>query len=408
LDNCWKDNKSRWIMCFWSLLIAREVFEEIQVSFMLVGHTHDDIDASFGRWSMKLRENDYPTIPLLMKSYMDLDEDPVIPGLIEEVPNFKEFVKPYISDDTLIGHTKGRQFLFYKGENGNPLMQYKLRCTDEKWLPVEGIQLWKVDSQGMASLPSGVPKAVMPRPMKGHDDIVKGLNGYIQYWTLEGQRDVTGVYKSQYGQCIEYWSGVRDALLNPDMEACDTLFLGFWPRTRQSLEVRGMQPCGTMSGAQCGGEEHYIGPRSQRPAPVYRIDRDCRIGHFVLVRPAEDSSASIWLGQAQSSPVVTPTNSNYERIQVQWYKPCERRGLQSNPYKNWDTAELFKWECDTRYGVQWTSTKSILTSWKSRRLSRTETVVIPKKQITTALENIATSISAIPNAPAEASDSDSD
>jgi hypothetical protein len=133
--NCWKDNKSRWIMCFWSLLIVKGVFEEIQVSFMLMDHTHDDIDASFGRWSMKLRENDYLTIPLLMKSYMDLDEDPVSPRLIEEVPDFKEFVKPYISDDTLIGHTKGRQFQFYRGKNSNPLMQYKLRCTNEKWLP---------------------------------------------------------------------------------------------------------------------------------------------------------------------------------------------------------------------------------------------------------------------------------
>jgi hypothetical protein len=72
---------------------------------------------------------------------MDLDEDLVILGLIEEVLDFKEFVKPYISDDTLIGHTKGRQFLFYRGENGNPLMQYKLQCTDEKWLLEEGIKL---------------------------------------------------------------------------------------------------------------------------------------------------------------------------------------------------------------------------------------------------------------------------
>ena len=96
------------------------VFEEIQISFMLVGHTHNDIDALFGRWSMKLRENDYPTIPLLMKSYMDLHEDPVIPGLIEEVPDFKKFMKLYISDDTLIEHTKRRQFLFYRGENDNP------------------------------------------------------------------------------------------------------------------------------------------------------------------------------------------------------------------------------------------------------------------------------------------------
>jgi hypothetical protein len=69
LDNCWKDNKSRWIMCFWSLLVAKGIFEEIQVSFMLVGHTHDDIDASFGRWSMKLRENDYPTILHSLKKF---------------------------------------------------------------------------------------------------------------------------------------------------------------------------------------------------------------------------------------------------------------------------------------------------------------------------------------------------
>jgi hypothetical protein len=94
---------------------------------------------------MKLRENDYPTIPLLMKSYMDMDDTPVIPTLIEEVPDFKSFVRPYISNDTLVGHTKGRQFLFYKGQNGDPLMQYKLRCTDVKWLPEEGIQLWQVD-----------------------------------------------------------------------------------------------------------------------------------------------------------------------------------------------------------------------------------------------------------------------
>jgi hypothetical protein len=262
------------------------VFEEIQVSFILVDHTHDDIDASFGRWSMKLRENDYPTIPLFMKSYMDLDEDPVIPGLIEEVPDFKEFVKPYISDDTLIGHTKERQFLFYRGENGNPLMQYKLRCTDEKWFPEEGIQLWKVNSRGLVQIPTGVLKAVMPRPMKGHDDIVKGLNGYIQYWRAEGQNDVIGLYKYQYAHCLEYWSRVRDALLNPEMEACDTLFMGFWPQTRQSLEVRGMQAYDSISGEEFRGKEHYIGPRSQRLRYMYYIERDCHAGHFVLVRPA--------------------------------------------------------------------------------------------------------------------------
>ena len=73
LDNCWKDNKSRYVFCFWSILVAKGVFKELFVSFLLVGHTHEDIDATFGRWSMKLRENDYPTIPCLMKSFMLVD-----------------------------------------------------------------------------------------------------------------------------------------------------------------------------------------------------------------------------------------------------------------------------------------------------------------------------------------------
>ena len=53
------------------------------MSFLLVGHTHDDIDASFGRWSIKLRDEDFPRIPPLMKSYMNLDNVSVIPHINE-------------------------------------------------------------------------------------------------------------------------------------------------------------------------------------------------------------------------------------------------------------------------------------------------------------------------------------
>jgi hypothetical protein len=49
LDNCWKDNKSRYVFCFWSMLVAKGIFEEVFVSFLLVGHTHEDIDTTFAR-----------------------------------------------------------------------------------------------------------------------------------------------------------------------------------------------------------------------------------------------------------------------------------------------------------------------------------------------------------------------
>jgi hypothetical protein len=52
---------------------------------MLIGHTHNDIDALFGRWSMSLRKENFPTTTLLMKSFMDVELVPTIPHLIEKV-----------------------------------------------------------------------------------------------------------------------------------------------------------------------------------------------------------------------------------------------------------------------------------------------------------------------------------
>jgi hypothetical protein len=63
-----------------------------------------------------------------------------------------------------------------------------------------------------------------------------------------------------------------DTLLNLEMEACDTLFMGFWLQTQQSLEVRGIQVYGSISGQEFMGEEHYIGSRSQHLMPTYRVE----------------------------------------------------------------------------------------------------------------------------------------
>jgi hypothetical protein len=52
-----------------------------------------------------LNANDYPTLPMLMKSFMDAERQLVIPHLIEEVPNFKAFADGYLycGSDTLQG-----------------------------------------------------------------------------------------------------------------------------------------------------------------------------------------------------------------------------------------------------------------------------------------------------------------
>ena len=114
LDNVTGDNKNRFMFAFCSLLTYHGVFQEVYINFLIVGHMHDDIDAFFGRWSYKLRGTDYPTL-LLLKSFMDTESQPVIPHLIEEVPDFKKFVEGYLCTgrDALAGHTNAQQFKFY-------------------------------------------------------------------------------------------------------------------------------------------------------------------------------------------------------------------------------------------------------------------------------------------------------
>ena len=108
MDNIVGNNKNWFIFCFWSLLVVKSIFREDYKNFILVGHMHDDIDALFGRWSMLLRKNNFPTIPLLMKSFMEVESIPTIPHLIEEVPDFKGFIAGCIveGDRALKDHMK--------------------------------------------------------------------------------------------------------------------------------------------------------------------------------------------------------------------------------------------------------------------------------------------------------------
>jgi len=63
-------------------------FCKVYVNFMLVSYTHDNIDVLFGGWTILLKKENFPTIPSLMKYFMDVKSTCTIPHLIEEVLDF--------------------------------------------------------------------------------------------------------------------------------------------------------------------------------------------------------------------------------------------------------------------------------------------------------------------------------
>jgi hypothetical protein len=43
-----KVNNNRHLLAFLSLLTTHEIFDEVQLGFLVVGHTHENINKSFG------------------------------------------------------------------------------------------------------------------------------------------------------------------------------------------------------------------------------------------------------------------------------------------------------------------------------------------------------------------------
>jgi len=65
-----KDNKNHHLLAFLSFMTTRKVSEEMQLRFLIVGHTHEDIDGNFGYLSKTLRERDNFVLVDLMKAFM--------------------------------------------------------------------------------------------------------------------------------------------------------------------------------------------------------------------------------------------------------------------------------------------------------------------------------------------------
>lgn len=57
LDNVYS-NKSKTMMKYATWLVDTGVFKKVKVCFLLVGHTHENIDQMFSRLSVKLRKSD--------------------------------------------------------------------------------------------------------------------------------------------------------------------------------------------------------------------------------------------------------------------------------------------------------------------------------------------------------------
>ena len=269
-------------------------------------------------------------------------------------------------------------------------MKYKMYCTDIEWLGDgdRGIKLWKEDLEGHSLWPRGEPSPLPLREMRGVDDIVKGISGFIKYWENMCNVDHTGEYRRRHEYLVHYWRDVKVALLEP-FPVVSILRDGFWPNTRiQPIFEDQLREDGEER-EEFGEDEAYVGPLQGCPQPSFRVGRNVHEGSFLAIRPADGETQPVWFARALSG-----VNSNAEHpncILIQYLRPTSRDQDVRDFYSGWDSERGLRFKVDISQPPLWEETNAIMTAWTStiRMDTRQYLLKVPSRQVEIIKESLA-------------------
>ena len=142
-DNCGKENKNQYMFALCAALVAFKYFAEVYLSFLIVEHTHKDIDQKFSTISRTLKSKDIDSLKelleLVRKRASHTEAFATLQHL-EYVWDWKSFITPHLWSglDAIIGVSKPHHFRFYL--KNDMLYVQKDYAHDAIWQPENGYQ----------------------------------------------------------------------------------------------------------------------------------------------------------------------------------------------------------------------------------------------------------------------------
>ena len=132
LDNV-GTNKNHHLIAYCSWLVKTGVFKKIKIGFLIAGHTHENIDQMFSRFSVRLRRKQAWTLDEMIQVAQECFTDGVTCEHTKKVFDFTSWFRGHVIDVQNV--TKQQAFKFKKDEHGVVGMQYKQYSVSPKWLP---------------------------------------------------------------------------------------------------------------------------------------------------------------------------------------------------------------------------------------------------------------------------------
>jgi hypothetical protein len=140
LDNTSKQCKGRFMLGWLGYLVLIGRFRTIVLSFLPVGHTHEDIDQIFSRLSVYLScHNALNTAQLheaIRQSYQTKNGIRAECSSWDRCANFSEWIDPYLNKYT--GISRWRQFRIYTSDGVVRVQARKHTCLNEEWAGIIG------------------------------------------------------------------------------------------------------------------------------------------------------------------------------------------------------------------------------------------------------------------------------
>ena len=178
-DNA-SDNKCWALILFFGMLIFHGYTQEVFFSFLLVGHTHEDIDQLFSvlsRFFKRFGNQSSIMTPQQFQEEMRLAMSgrPAVIETIDMVLGWDELLRPSLvhpapvgiqhanlKEETLVPHT----FWIHRRPDGEVVFHYKELSADKVWLPPQdpNSNVWVTDPDGIQLFGQAPPDPMVSPP----------------------------------------------------------------------------------------------------------------------------------------------------------------------------------------------------------------------------------------------------
>ncbi|KAL3701108.1 hypothetical protein R1sor_019130 [Riccia sorocarpa] len=210
LDNTTRENKNGVLLGYLNLLVQQGIFRKVKIGFLLVGHTHDQIDQMFSRFSVRLRREKCFTLPSLVETIEAAYKPKPKVIMLKETWDFTEwFRSPTKLLESLHGITFNQQFRIKMIEE-KAKMWAKQFSTDEFWLPSEGVTHLKAMPESDRRILSSEQ-----HPLKAYCEMKKSS---LEGRDLDPVKSVESIHLNLRTNCYKYFSAL-------DIEWWESFFL---------------------------------------------------------------------------------------------------------------------------------------------------------------------------------------